>query len=218
MKSASGEAWEGLKTGPNAAMEKLVIIKRLLMLNNFGEYRMNRSVMPYSILCFLALFLVGFGNFPKEIFLLEPTRAEAEEGTPSSQTDQTPPCEPTPSAGLGPFYEPNAPERVTVGKGHVLSGVVRSSNDCSPIEGARIELWLAGPDGKYNDNYRATMFSKKTGEYRFESHFPPPYSGRPSHIHMKVEAKGYRPLITQFYPVQGQFDSKFDLVLIPVNL
>ncbi|TLD43155.1 MAG: Catechol 1,2-dioxygenase 1 [Candidatus Jettenia ecosi] len=179
---------------------------------------MNRFVMPYGILCFPAFFLTGFGIFPEETFLPELTQAKAEAGTHTSQAESALPCEPTPSDALGPFYEPNAPERVTVGKGHVLSGVVRSSKDCSPLEGVRIELWLAGPDGKYNDNYRATMFSKKTGEYKFESHFPPPYSGRPSHIHIKVEAKGYHPLITQFYPLQGQLESKFDLVLIPVNL
>lgn len=51
--------------------------------------------------------------------------------------------------------------------------------------------------------------------YKFESNFPPPYSGRPSHIHMKITVKGYRTLITQYYPVKGQTGGEFNLVLIP---
>ena len=102
-----------------------------------------------------------------------------------------------------------------MGKGHVLSGVVRTSADCSPIEGAKIEFWLAGPNGKYDDDHRATMFTDKTGAYKFESNFSPPYSGRPSHIHIKVTVKGYRTHITQYYPTKGQTEAAFDLVLNP---
>lgn len=179
---------------------------------------MNQLLLSYSIVYVLSVAFLGFKSGHAKTVIQESMRTEAEEGPQTSPPNQPSPCKPTPSDGLGPFYEPNAPERMSVGEGHVLSGVVRSSADCSPLEGARIEFWLAGPDGKYSNDYRATMFSKKSGEYRFESHFPPPYSGRPSHIHIKVEAKGYQPLITQFYPVKGQFDSKFDLVLVPIGL
>ncbi len=175
---------------------------------------MNRALVSYLILLFL--FPTLFETIHREIFV-SGLKQEKEEEDQTSQTNQTFPCKPTPSTGLGPFYEPNAPERTSVGEGHILSGIVRSSVDCSPIEGARIEIWLAGPDGKYSDEYRATMYSKKSGEYKFESHFPPPYSGRPSHIHVKVEAKGYKPLITQFYPMKGEMDSKFNLVLVPMG-
>ena len=116
---------------------------------------------------------------------------------------------------LGPFYEPHAPVRSSVGKGYVLTGVVRSATDCSPIAKARIEFWLTGPDGRYGDEYRATVFSDKAGTYRFESNTPKPYYGRPPHIHIRVSADGYRTLITQHYPALNTTKADFDLVLIP---
>ena len=126
-------------------------------------------------------------------------------------------CKRTPEDSLGPFYKVGAPVRASVGKGYVLSGFVKSSKDCFPIEGARIELWLAGPDGKYSDEYRATVLSDKSGAFRFESHFPPGYSGRPPHIHIRVSTDGFKPLVTQHYPVKGKAQGTFDLVLAPGN-
>lgn len=145
------------------------------------------------------------------------TLAETGEGTKPSHMTGDGPCKPTPPDALGPFYVPNAPERTRVGNGHILSGVVRTSADCSPIEGARIEFWLAGPDGKYDDDHRAVMFSDKNGAYKFESNFPPPYRGRPSHIHIRITAKGYRTLVTQYYPEKNQTQGRLDLILIPEN-
>lgn len=126
-------------------------------------------------------------------------------------------CPPTNPDMLGPFYKPGAPEKSSVGKGYVLSGVVRSSADCHSIKGALIEFWLAGPEGEYADNYRATVHSDQDGAYRFESNFPPSYSGRPPHIHIKVSAEGFRTLVTQHYPAKGRTGGTFDLVLMPQN-
>jgi protocatechuate 3,4-dioxygenase beta subunit len=123
-------------------------------------------------------------------------------------------CPPTEPDMEGPFYTPNAPMRSSVGKGYVLKGIVRST-DCSPIPGATIELWLAGPDGVYSDAYRATIVADSAGVYRFESHVPTPYTGRPPHIHLRVSAKGYQVLITQHYPEAGKTEASFDLVLVP---
>ena len=124
-------------------------------------------------------------------------------------------CPPTNPDMLGPFYKPGAPEKSRVGKGYMLSGVVKSSADCHSIKGARIEFWLAGPEGEYADNYRATVRSDQDGAYRFESNFPPSYSGRPPHIHIKVSAEGFRTLVTQHYPARGGTTGTFDLVLMP---
>jgi protocatechuate 3,4-dioxygenase beta subunit len=173
------------------------------------------SLLPYLVLSFLFLVFSGLGSIHRETTLLGLPLAKAEEGTNPSRTSNAGLCKPTPPDALGPFYTPNAPERTSVGKGHVLSGVVRTSVDCSPITGARIECWLAGPDGNYDDDHRATMFSDKTGLYRFESNFPPPYMGRPSHIHMKITARGYQTLVTQYYPAHGKTEGEFDVVLIP---
>ena len=90
-------------------------------------------------------------------------------------------CTPTQPDMEGPFYKPNAPQRSSVGKGHTLTGVVRSSKDCAPMANVQIEFWMANPNGDYDDDHRATMFSDSSGAYKFESNLPPPYSGRPPH-------------------------------------
>jgi protocatechuate 3,4-dioxygenase beta subunit len=123
-------------------------------------------------------------------------------------------CTPTEPDMLGPFYKPDAPVRSSVGKGHVLKGVVRSSADCSPIPGAVLELWLAAPDGEYDDAHRATIIAEASGAYRFESSVPPTYYGRPPHIHLRVSAKGFKTLVTQHYPEYGKTEEVFDLVLV----
>jgi protocatechuate 3,4-dioxygenase beta subunit len=126
-------------------------------------------------------------------------------------------CLPTSPDADGPFYRPNAPERNQIGSGYLLMGQVKSASDCAPISGARIEVWMAGPDGVYGDDWRATLFAKKDGRYYILSHFPGNYGNRPPHIHLIVNAIGFEELITQHYMVPGQGESLFDLVLIPVQ-
>lgn len=126
-------------------------------------------------------------------------------------------CQLTPADMLGPFYTPDAPLRSKVGDGYLLSGVVRSINGCQAIPNARVELWMAGVDGVYTDAYRATILTGADGVYRFESHFPPPYSNRPPHIHLRISASGYQPLVTQHYPQPGTTEAVFDVVLAPQN-
>jgi len=123
-------------------------------------------------------------------------------------------CAPTVPGALGPFYKPKAPLRNSVGKGYELNGTVLSSRDCSPIKHARIELWMAGPDGEYKDDYRATLLANASGEYWLESYPPSSYLRRPPHIHMRVTADGFKTLITQHYPKEGSSSEEFDLVLI----
>jgi protocatechuate 3,4-dioxygenase beta subunit len=126
-------------------------------------------------------------------------------------------CRPTPPDTLGPFYKPDAPIRSRVGEGYILSGIVRSSADCSPVEGARIEFWLVGADGQYDDDHRAIVISDKSGSYLFESNVPPPYFGRPPHVHIRVTAGGYLDLITQHYPLAGRTQAMLDLILVPAH-
>ena len=124
-------------------------------------------------------------------------------------------CKPTEPDALGPFYQPGAPVRASVGKGYVLSGVVQSAATSLPVAGAQLEFWLAGPDGSYDDAHRATVFSDDSGTYRFESNFPPRYSFRPPHIHLRISAAGFLTLITQHYPETGRAEGTFDVVLRP---
>ena len=126
-------------------------------------------------------------------------------------------CPPTPPDYLGPFYKAGAPVRTTVGKGYELTGAVKSAADCAPIENARIELWLTNPEGEYDDDHRATVFSDHAGTYHFESNFPPGYSGRPPHIHIKISSAGFKSLATQHYPSAGSASGLFDIVLIPTR-
>lgn len=124
-------------------------------------------------------------------------------------------CPPTPPDADGPFYRPGAPVRNRVGTGYGLTGEVKSAADCRVIGNAKIELWMAGPDGLYGDAWRATLFSRPNGRYAFSSHFPGPYGTRPPHIHLIVNAPGYQELITQHYLMPGTTGAVFDLVLIP---
>lgn len=110
---------------------------------------------------------------------------------------------------------PNAPERTSVGEGHVLRGVVKSTRDCATLSRAKIEIWQTNPSAEYDDAHRATLFSDGSGSYNFSSNFPPGYSGRPPHIHVRVSAEGHRTLITQYYPPEGAVEGTFDLVLTP---
>jgi protocatechuate 3,4-dioxygenase beta subunit len=115
---------------------------------------------------------------------------------------------------LGPFYEPGAPVRTSVGSGYVLSGIVLGAEECKPIPNARIEFWLANPRGDYDDAHRATVFASERGSYHFESIVPVSYGGRPPHIHVRVRAPGYEELVTQHYPERSQRKANFDLVLV----
>lgn len=124
-------------------------------------------------------------------------------------------CSPTPPDSLGPFYKPGAPQRRQVGTGYYLIGTVISAATCEPIPHARIELWMAGPDGNYSDKYRATIKTGPSAAYQFKSHITSGYSGRPPHIHMRISAKGFKTLVTQHYPDEGQPEDVFDLVLVP---
>jgi len=96
-------------------------------------------------------------------------------------------CPPTAADADGPFYRPGAPVRNQIGTGYLLMGEVRSAVDCRPLGGARLEIWMAGPDGSYDDRWRATLFSRQDGRYFFVSHFPGRYGSRPPHIHLRVE-------------------------------
>jgi catechol 1,2-dioxygenase len=132
----------------------------------------------------------------------------------SSGPHAAPACRPTPPDALGPFYEPGAPVRSKVGTGYVLTGRVLAARTCRAIPRARIEFWLANPQGDYDDAHRATLVAGRRGGYRFESNKPPSYQSRPPHIHIRVSARGYRTLVTQHYPRANRTSAVFNLVLV----
>jgi catechol 1,2-dioxygenase len=144
----------------------------------------------------------------------EPSTSPPTETAESHAAGEPANCKSTQPDMLGPFYEPGAPVRTSVGSGYVLSGRVLAAQECKPIPKARIEFWLANPRGNYDDAHRATVLAGKRGKYRLESNVPVSYGGRPPHIHVRVRAPGYEELDTQHYPERGQRKANFDLVLV----
>ena len=135
--------------------------------------------------------------------------------SPGRVSAAPPTCVPTRADSLGPFYEPNAPERDHTGQALVISGTVRSARDCSPLGGAVIEWWSANPRGDYDNAHRATQRVSADGSYQYTTDFPGMYPGRPPHVHVRVTAPGHRTLVTQVYPQQAQTALNVDLVLAP---
>ena len=122
-------------------------------------------------------------------------------------------CAPTQGDAGDSSYKANAPVRSRVGTGFVLNGIVRSSIDCSIITRARVEFWLAGPNG-YDDAHRGTVITDGNGRYRFESSVPGSVGWRP-HIHLRIAVPGFRTLVTVYFPPAGAAAGTFDLVLEP---
>ena len=104
-----------------------------------------------------------------------------------------------------------------------VAGTVRGT-DGAAVPGARIEVWEADEDGFYDVQYagnrtsgRGWLRSGPDGEYRFWSVHPAPYpipcdgpagdllaaAGRgpmrPAHLHFRVDAPGYRTLVTHIF-------------------
>jgi protocatechuate 3,4-dioxygenase beta subunit len=129
-----------------------------------------------------------------------------------------PGCAPTLDDGAGPFGRGAPPRRAKIGTGHVLTGVVLSSVDCSPIAGARIHLWQANRRGEYLRARSATVVTNPAGRFRFEGPRPVSYSGRPPHIHMRVIASDHELLFTRYVPAPGAKRGAIRLVLLPQRL
>jgi protocatechuate 3,4-dioxygenase beta subunit len=136
--------------------------------------------------------------------------------TSLSAAEQPFACTPTVEDEMGPFYKPGAPYRHSVGTGYLLFGTVKSAVDCRPLPAATVELWMTGPEGKYGDEWWATLFSAKNGTYYFTSNAATEFGNRRPHIHIRVMAEGFKPLVTQHYPVRGAGEGQFDLVLTPL--
>jgi len=128
-----------------------------------------------------------------------------------------PRCAPTVSDGAGPFGRGAPPRRSSIGKGHVLTGVVLSV-DCRPLAGARVHLWQANRLGEYTRSGSATVVTDRAGRFRFEGPRPVSYEGRPPHIHLRIVAAKHEVLLTRYVPLPRAKSGSIRLVLIPVQL
>lgn len=114
---------------------------------------------------------------------------------------------PTPDDIEGPFYKAGAPIRANLveagskAERMVLTGSVLAA-DCKPLANVSLDFWHADGRGEYDNagyRYRGIVTTDSQGRYRLETNLPPPYSGRPRHIHVKVQRLGGRVLTTQLY-------------------
>lgn len=127
----------------------------------------------------------------------------------------TPQCPETAYDQIGPCHRPNAPLRTLLsqpgdGPPLFITGLV-TGKGCGVIADAEIDLWHANTQGTYSDlnvcggtdgatfRWRGRQLSRADGSWGFESIYPGSFQNRPIHIHMRVSAPGYRPLITQIY-------------------
>ena len=79
-------------------------------------------------------------------------------------------------------YIPDAPERDSLGSGFVITGIVRSADGCRPLDGVRVQVWLATQTGGEQDN-RASVRTGSNGRYRIETAPTVPQFGEPN-IHV----------------------------------
>ncbi|KAI4870894.1 aromatic compound dioxygenase [Hypoxylon rubiginosum] len=149
----------------------------------------------------------------------------------------------TPSAVLGPFYRagapllPNGSSIVAAARNSAwyrqaepylthVSGRVSSASTGKPIPGAVVDVWLAGPNGLYEQQDDAQPDMNLRGRFRADAPrgtyalyalrpaaYPIPLDGpagrvltlldrhpyRPAHVHFIVSAPGFRTLTTQVF-------------------
>ena len=132
-------------------------------------------------------------------------------GAAEVQLSPTPACHDGDAATLaqteGPYFKPSSPERTELfeegipGQPIELVGFVLSRS-CKPISGALLDFWQADGKGQYDNSgfrLRGHQFTDAEGRYRLRSVVPGVYPGRTRHIHVKVQPRGGRVLITQLY-------------------
>jgi len=120
-------------------------------------------------------------------------------------------CETT-SDILGPYYKAGAP----LGENIIPPGVEtpplqvhgKVMNHCSVlISDAVVEIWNADAAGAYDTSeqflFRGKYQTLSDGVYRFKTIIPGRYLNgstyRPSHLHFRITAPGYRELVSQIY-------------------
>ena len=113
---------------------------------------------------------------------------------------------------LGPFYREGAPYRNNISyqanPDEIPLNVIGQlfGTDCStPLSDVEIDVWHCDHKKKYDmdsDDYRCRgkIITDNNGAYQFKTFIPPPYGGRPKHIHYLIHAKeAYKKLATQLY-------------------
>ena len=111
-----------------------------------------------------------------------------------------------------------------------VRGQVLDEN-CTPVSGVLVDIWQANAHGRYNHpadannsvpidpNFQGAgqTVTDKEGKYLFKSILPGSYPvddtwTRPSHIHFKVNKRGFNELITQMYFEGNKFNATDSLL------
>ncbi len=113
---------------------------------------------------------------------------------------------------LGPFFREHAPYRNDLSyhsNNDLIAlkvvGKVFGADCKKPISDALINVWHCDHHKNYDmdtDEFRcrARLKTNQKGEYWFKTIIPPPYGGRPKHIHYLIkQVTGYQELVTQLY-------------------
>jgi protocatechuate 3,4-dioxygenase beta subunit len=144
----------------------------------------------------------------------------------------SPGLSPTPSQVEGPYFLADSPIRDSLipagltGQAIEISGKILAL-DGSIIPAATLHVWLASPDGVYDNQdeqgnplpivtaeqkLRGRILTGASGAYKVNLLRPGNYEVakgqfRPAHIHIRVEAPGYKTLITQLYFTDDPFNN-----------
>lgn len=137
--------------------------------------------------------------------------AAASASASSAGAPRTPSCvapaTTTPAQTEGPYYKAGAPETASLvesgmaGTPVTLTGWVVTT-DCTPLAGAKVEIWQADASGAYDDTgyrLRGYVLTDATGRFTIETIVPGEYPGRTEHLHVKVTPAGGSTLTTQLY-------------------
>ena len=150
----------------------------------------------------------AYGEYLKEKAV--PPRKASENFAPTEENIQ------------GPFFREGAPFRAKItpplepGTVLLIGGVVWGHDTKKPLANARLDIWQANHDGRYDNDdprsppkkdefkYRARLLTDENGYYEYETIHPGRYKvgrelWRPSHIHYFVHHPGYKSLVTQLY-------------------
>jgi protocatechuate 3,4-dioxygenase beta subunit len=145
--------------------------------------------------------------------------ALAETASPAAVAP-TPACTLTPAAISGPYYFDPRLVRRDITEGHPgaplrLRFVVMDAANCTPVSGARVDVWHTRADGYYSGYpgqgdkrnvdtsggtfMRGTQIADARGEVLFHSIYPAWYLGRTVHVHFKIFIEDRDMLTGQMY-------------------
>lgn len=153
-----------------------------------------------------------------------PTLDDGDAGPPPTAFDGAT-CAATADNIEGPFYKRGAPHRAvlvgrdTPGERLVINGRVLSTS-CAPLAHAELDVWHADARGGYdNDGWgmRGRLRTDADGRWQVTTIVPGRYLNgrryRPTHVHVKLRARGHQALTTQLYFAGDPYNEGDDFIV-----